>query len=151
MTVIRSQTTIARPIDEVFDFCVDLRNELDWNPKVQSMVKLTDGPIGVGTRMSGKWTKSKQVELECTEFERPHRWTWINGGPVAVTLSISLSEVDAGTQLDASFDATPHGLFKLVFPIFIRMMRREEAENMDHLNAHLEHRAAAPLDRHERR
>jgi hypothetical protein len=138
VAIIRSETTIARPIDEVFDFGVDLRNELEWNPKVQSMVKLTDGPIGVGTRMSGKWTKSKQIELECTRFERPHRWTWVNGGPVSVTLSIALTEVVDGTRLDASFEAHPNGLFRLVFPVFVRMMRKEEAENMVNLKAHLE-------------
>jgi uncharacterized protein YndB with AHSA1/START domain len=138
VTIIRSQTTIARPIEEVFDFAVDLRNELQWNPKVESMVKLTDGPVGVGTRMSGKWTKSKQIELECTRFDRPHSWTWVNGGPVSVTLSITLTEVAEGTRLDSSFDARPNGLFRLVFPIFIRMMRKEEAENMVHLKAHLE-------------
>jgi hypothetical protein len=138
MTVITSTTFIARPIEEVFDFAVDLRNELDWNPKVQSMVKITDGPIGVGTKMSGKWTKSKQIELECTRFDRPFSWTWVNGGPVSVTLTINLAEDDGGTRLDATFDAHPNGLFWLVFPIFIRMMRKEEAQNMDLVKAHLE-------------
>ena len=31
------------------------------------MTKLTDGPIGVGTRMAARWTVSGQIELECTE------------------------------------------------------------------------------------
>lgn len=140
MTTITSHTTIARPIEEVFDYAVDLRNELEWNPNVEAMVKVTDGPIGVGTRMSGKWTKSKQIELACTEYQRPSRWTWVNGGPVAVTLNISLTEDDGGTRLESTFDATPNGLFKLVFPIFIRMMRKEEAENMINLKTHLEAR-----------
>jgi hypothetical protein len=138
MATIRSQTTIARTITEVFDFGVDLRNELEWNPNVESMVKLTDGPVALGTRMSGKWSKSKQIELECTRFERPNHWTWVNGGPVDVTLSITLTEVEGGTRLDATFDAHPNGLFWLVFPIFIRMMRKEEAQNMVNLKAHLE-------------
>jgi hypothetical protein len=138
VTTIRSRTTIARPIEEVFDFGVDLRNELEWNPNVESMVMLTDGPVALGTRMSGKWSKSKQIELECTRFERPHHWTWVNGGPVSVILSITLSEVDGGTRLDATFDAHPNGLFRLVFPIFIRIMRKEEAQNMVNLKAHLE-------------
>lgn len=138
MTAITNHTTIARPIEEVFDYAVDLRNELEWNPNVESMTKITDGPIDVGTRMSGKWTRSKQIELECTDYRRPHQWTWVNGGPVSVTLTISLTEVEGGTRLDSSFDARPNGLFKLVFPIFIRMMRKEEAKNMVNLKTHLE-------------
>ena len=142
MTIITSSTTIARPISEVFDFAVDLRNELDWSPKVERMTKLTDGPIGVGTKMRGKWTKSKEIELECVRFDPPHGWTWVNGGPVSVTLDITLAEVDGGTRLDSTFDATPNGIFRIIFPIFIRMMRKEEAENMTLVKAHLEQRSA---------
>ncbi len=147
MTILTNSTTIARPISEVFDFAVDLRNELEWNPKVQQMTKISDGPIGVGTKMRGKWTKSKEIELECVRYDPPHRWTWVNGGPVSVNLDITLTEVDGGTRLDSTFDATPNGLFRVVFPIFIRMMRHEEAQNMTLVKAHLEQRSTnSPTD-----
>lgn len=142
MTIIASTTTITRPVAEVFDFAVDLRNELHWNPKVERMTKITDGPIGIGTKMRGKWTKSKEIELECTRFDPPHGWTWVNGGPVSVTFDVTLTEVNGGTRLDSTFDATPNGLFRIIFPVFIRMMRKEEAQNMTLLKAHLEHRCA---------
>jgi len=142
VTIITSSTTIDCPAAEVFDFAADLRNELDWNPKVEHMAKITDGPIGVGTKMRGKWTKSKEIELECTRFDPPHRWTWVNGGPVSVTFDVTLTEVEGGTRLDSTFDATPNGLFRIVFPIFIRMMRKEEARNMMLLKSHLEQRSA---------
>jgi uncharacterized protein YndB with AHSA1/START domain len=141
MTTITSSTKIARSVEEVFDFAVDLRNELEWNPKVERMEKVTDGPIRVGTTMRGKWTMSRELTLECTRFERPVRWTWINGGPVSVTLTIELTEVDGGTRLDSSFDAHPHGLFRVLFPVFIRIMRKQEAQNMEHLKAYLEREA----------
>jgi uncharacterized protein YndB with AHSA1/START domain len=105
MTLIRSTTLISRPIEEVFDFAVDLRNEFRWNPKVRVMTKLTGGPIGLGTRMAGKWTMSGHIELECTEYERPYRWTWANGGPIAVTFTATLSEEAGGTRLPGAFDA----------------------------------------------
>jgi hypothetical protein len=54
MTINTSNTTISCPAAELFDFAVDLRNELRWNPKVEHMVKITDGPIGVGTRCAGR-------------------------------------------------------------------------------------------------
>ena len=97
MTLIRNTTLMSRPIEEVFDFAVDLRNEFKWNPKVRVMTKLTGGPIGLGTRMAAKWTVSGHIELECTEYERPYRWTWANGGPIAVTFTVTLSE-EAGAR-----------------------------------------------------
>ena len=48
MTVIRNTVVIRCTPEQAFDYLSDLRNELDWNPTVQSVEKLTDGPVGVG-------------------------------------------------------------------------------------------------------
>lgn len=138
MTVIHSSVLINRPIDEVFDFAVDSRNEFKWNPKVRAMTKLTEGPVRLGTRMAAKWAMSGHVELECTEYERLYRWTWVNGGPVAVTVAVRLSEEAGGTRLRSAFEASPHGPARLFFPVFIRLMRKEEARNMGYLKECLE-------------
>src|ERR1700733_3551788 len=103
MTLIRNTTLINRPIEEVFDFAVDTRNEFKWNPKVRAMTKLTDGPIGSGTGMAAKWTMSGHIEPECTEYERPYLWAWANGGPIAVTVTVTLSEEAGGTRLGTAF------------------------------------------------
>lgn len=50
MTVIINSVEIARPIEEVFDYLSDQVNELHWNPSVEAMEKLTDGPVRVGTQ-----------------------------------------------------------------------------------------------------
>src|ERR1700684_2023666 len=104
MTLIRNTTLINRPIEEVFDFAVDTRNEFKWNPKVRAMTKLTDGPIGLGTRMAAKWTMSGQIELVCTEYERPCRWAWANGGPIAGTVTGTLSGEGGGQPLRGGLD-----------------------------------------------
>lgn len=144
MTVIENTVQIDRAPEDVFDYLVDLRNELEWNPGTESMEKLTDGEMGVGTRFLAKWKQSKHIEVECTEYERPRRWTYVNGGPVSVTLTIELTAHGTGTQLHSSFDAQPNGWFRLVFPIFIRMMRRHERQNMANLKAALEQPARQP-------
>ena len=45
-------------------------------------------------------------------------------------------------RLEAVPDARPHGLFRLIFPIFLVMMKREERANMSHLRDALERRTA---------
>ena len=140
---IRNSVLINRPIGEVFDFAVDTRNEFKWNPKVRAMTKLTDGPIGLGTRMAARWTMSGHIELECTEYERPYVWTWANGGPIAVRVTVRLSEEAGGTRLRAAFVARAHGLARLFFPVFVRLMRKDEARNMGYLKACLESGQAA--------
>ena len=138
MTAITSTTVIERKPEDVFDYCIDLCNELEWNPGVESMEKVTHGPVGMGTRYRAKWKQSKLIDVECTAYDRPNSWTYLNGGPVEVELTIRLTPEGDGTRLDATFDATPKGMFRLVFPIFVQMMKRQERKNMVNIKAALE-------------
>ena len=67
-------------------------------------------------------------------------WTYLNDGPVTVELNIALVDHTDGTLLTSRFDAHPHGLFRLAFLMFMAMMRREEARNMQLLKNALEAR-----------
>jgi carbon monoxide dehydrogenase subunit G len=141
MAVIQNTTLIERAPDEVFDYLVDLRNELEWNPGVESMEKVSDGPLGVGTTYLAKWKQSRLLEVECTRFDRPREWVYVNGGPVAVTFTARLTPEGEGTRLTATFDARPKGWFRLVFPIFLLMMKRQEQANMTYVKQALERRS----------
>ena len=49
MTTIKGSILIRRPVEEVFDYVADERNEPGYNPQLRSVEKTTPGPIGVGT------------------------------------------------------------------------------------------------------
>jgi hypothetical protein len=144
VTTILSSTVIRCTPEEAFDYLVDVRSELEWNPGVETVVKLTDGPVGRGTRFAVKWRSAPQpVEVEVVDFDRPRGWVSHNGGPLEVTLTIRLDEVPDGTLLRAAFDARPHGWLRLVFPVFLLRLRRDERANMTYLREALERRAVA--------
>ena len=125
--VIDNTVDIARPPEAVFDYLSDLRNELQWNPDCVSVEKLTDGAVAVGTRFRAKWKQGPAIEAECTLFERPRAWRYENGGPVRVVLTITLQATPTGgTRMTSHGEWTPHGWFRLAFPVFIRVMRRAE-------------------------
>jgi uncharacterized protein YndB with AHSA1/START domain len=130
VTVIVNSVEIARPIEDVFDYLSDQSNELHWNPSVESMEKLTDGPVRVGTRYRAKWKGAPSIVTECTRYARPHGWSYRNGGPIAVAFDCDLEPTATGTRLVVRFDATPRGWFHLVFPLFLREIRKQERENM---------------------
>lgn len=138
MTVIRNSVVIRCSPEEAFDYLSDHRAELDWNPKCQVMDKLTEGPVGQGTRYRAKWKGSPYVELETVRFDRPRSWTMHNGGPIEVTLTCRLEHVAEGTKLSAEFEPRPHGWFRLIFPIFRLLIRRDEKANMSRLRDGLE-------------
>lgn len=140
MAVIKNSVQIDRSTEEVFDYLVDLRHELEWNPDVQSMKKITDGPIGVGTKFLAKWKQSSLIEVECIRFERPHRWSYSNGGALAVVFDVTLTPQGSGCLLFSRFDVRPQGLLRLFFPIVLRQLKRAEKQNMAHIKNALEKR-----------
>ena len=51
---IAGDIVIERPVEEVFDFVADERNEPRFNPRILRAEKISPGPIGFGTRAEVK-------------------------------------------------------------------------------------------------
>jgi hypothetical protein len=141
---VENSVDIGRPPEVVFDYASDMRHELDWNPDVESMSKITDGPIGVGTKFQAKWKQSEPVVVECVRFDRPNGLTLDNGGSIEARVDISLTPQGAGTHFVSRFRARPHGAMRLFFPLFVTMMRKFEAANMIYLKKAVESQPVLP-------
>ncbi|RZU75415.1 hypothetical protein EV384_3956 [Micromonospora kangleipakensis] len=50
----------------------------------------------------------------------------------------------SGGQLHAEFEPRPHGWFRLIFPLFLFAIRRQEKANMTYLREALERRVQVP-------
>jgi hypothetical protein len=137
-SVISNHVIIQRPQEIVFDFVADMRNELKWNPDVQTMEKLTEGPIGIGTNFLAKWTLSDTINVEITRYERPYYVTFVNGGKLSVTLELSLSSSGNKTEMSTKFIATPHGFLRAIFPVMKNRLKSQEQKNMENLKRFLE-------------
>jgi Polyketide cyclase / dehydrase and lipid transport len=74
MVKIDGEILIGRPVEDVFDFVADSRNEPSFNPSMTGVELLTPLPIGVGTRFRARMGRAgTQMLVELTEFDRPHR------------------------------------------------------------------------------
>jgi Polyketide cyclase / dehydrase and lipid transport len=143
VTVISNSAEIRCTPEEASGYLSDHRSELGWTPGIESIGKLTDGPVGQGTRYQAKWKSAPEaVEVEAIAYDRPHGWSVHNSGPVEVTITIGLQPT-AGTRLSSDFEVRPHGFFRIIFPLFLMKIRMGQAANMTHLKAALECRAAA--------
>lgn len=142
MTRIRGSIEIHRPVEEVFDFVADQRNELLYNPKMTESVKLTEGPIGAGTRFRATvLTGGKPLPLmiECTGFEPPDRLASrsVVSGSV-VEGEVRCQPVSGGTRFSWDWDVIVSGPARFAGPLIGWIGRRQERSTWTGLKRHLE-------------
>src|SRR2546423_15318402 len=130
------------PVEVVGDFAHDIANARLWQTTLVESEQLTDGPMGVGTRVREvRHFLGLRVELawEVTEFE-PKRRSAIKGisGPVPLSGRYLLEPLHAGTRFTVSGELDAHGLFRLAEPVFARITSRELEANLGHLKDLLE-------------
>ena len=76
MPKVTGQIEIERPVEEVFDFVANERNEPRYNEEMLRCGKVTPGAIRVGTRYAAEMKTRFGVlpmTIEVIGFERPHR------------------------------------------------------------------------------
>ncbi len=137
MSHIEREIVINRPVDEVFDFLADGRNEPHYNPHMLRSEQTSTGHIGRGTQFRTEVTtgsRSMEMIYEITAYERPQRLAGrtING-PIDVQSTETFDSVPGGTHFCWVWDLEPRGLFKLMSPLVARRMGR----NLDTLLANI--------------
>jgi uncharacterized membrane protein len=72
MAKMESTVTIARPVEEVFRFFLDLdRNARKTDPNVESVTKTPEGPTGPGTvSLSSEGARSDERDSDHIRFHR---------------------------------------------------------------------------------
>jgi uncharacterized protein YndB with AHSA1/START domain len=135
---IKGEITIQAPVDAVFGYVSDMRNEREWNPDVRSIEKVTDGPVGVGTHYRAKWKGSPRLDVECVAFEPNESWTNRNGGTVAVTSSWRVSPTDGGSLLSSTMTVQGNGIGKIFAPMLVKRMQRGVPKRLEAIRQQLE-------------
>jgi uncharacterized protein YndB with AHSA1/START domain len=131
--------TILRPVEDVFDYVADPRNEPEWLPGARSVKQTSDGELGLGSEFVGEYDRAGRVELSIVEFERPARVTFrIRSRIVQFDDAVQLKAIEGGTRLVARMTAEPQGLMRFLAPVMGRTLRRQFASNWDHLRRALE-------------
>jgi uncharacterized protein YndB with AHSA1/START domain len=139
MITAQGEVFIQRPIEEVFDFLADSRNEPAWLPGASKVEKTTAGPLGQGTRFEGEYARAGTVSLELLQCERPHRVTFrARSRIVQFDDAVLLAPEGAGTRLRATLTARPQGFMRLMEPVMGRIMRQQFERNWTALKRALE-------------
>lgn len=126
-----TQVTIDAPAEAVFRFCSDLRNELLWNPDAEYVVKVTEGPVGVGTRFRARWNNLGSVAVDVVEYEPPHGWaTFSCAAGLDVTVLGRVVAKGHRSVYTTRVEVQPVGVARLYAPLAVLAMHRQEIRNM---------------------
>ncbi len=130
MVRIDGEIVINRPVDTVFDFVADERNEPRYNPRMLRVEKLSPGPIGLGSRFRAAMrTRPRPTKMttEFTGYEPPWRLALRSQlSAMEIRGALTFDPVPEGTRMRWSWVVAPRGVFKLLTPVVARTGRRQE-------------------------
>jgi len=153
MAHIEGEIVIDRPVDVVFDFVADERNEPRFNPKMVRVEQISAGPTGLGTRFRAVTTsmgRSAEMVIELTAFERPRRLSSATHmSAMEMNGTLTFDTVPEGARMRWSWTIEPHGIFKLLTPLIARMGRRQEQTIWTSLKRCLEEQTTTPAQANE--
>lgn len=149
MARISGDLKINRPVEVVFDYVADTRNEPSFNPAMTGCELLTGEPIGVGTRFRAVMGGRTPMLVTLTAYDRPGRLGSRTTSSMMETAgALTFTAEGTGTRMRWDWQVRPRGWLRLLGPVFApvgaRMERRIWTSLRDHLES--ERRADRPGD-----
>jgi hypothetical protein len=117
----------------------DISREFEWNPRTRRVAKLTDGPVGAGTRWEGEWVAGDPMLIDYVAFDRATSWRSI--GRSRGLLVVSEGRVEPagdGARLTLRVELEPRGRLRLIAPLLGRIMRGRERKHLGAIKERLE-------------
>lgn len=146
MAHICGEVAIGAPVEEVFDFVADERNEPRYNPRIVRVEKLGDGPVAQGARFvaqpAGMGSRGAMA-VEILEYDRPHRFHNLVRSPyMQVDGTVTFTDQGGGTLLRWDWDMGLVGPMRVFSPVLALVAPRWERRNWVALKRYLESRQA---------
>ena len=123
------ETTIHRPVDDVFAYVTDPSQLANWQTNTVSAIQEGDGPFGLGTRLREvhRAPGGKELEslVEVSEF-KPNRALALQvreGTPIH--LRITFQPTDQGTLMRLQPHGQLTGVMRLAQPVLQRTLKHQ--------------------------
>lgn len=130
---------IKAPVEKVFSFVTDFRNNAMWQNGVIESTQTPDGPTQVGTKVKDKRTfLGQKIEgtYEVTEFVPNKRVSFKStSGPMQFTFTQTFEPAAGGTKMTMHMEMEAGGLFKLAEGALAGNLKKELDANWEKLTA----------------
>ena len=136
-------TEVARPPHEVFAYLSDPEKLYEWQGTAE-VVKLTDGPVGEGTRFREVHERmGRRIEsvTEVSAYEPDRRFDIrIVEGPLPVDGRWDLEPAGAGSRIRFAATGRARGPMRILEPLLRRFLERQFRRDHERLRQALESR-----------
>jgi uncharacterized protein YndB with AHSA1/START domain len=133
---------IDRAAEDVYAYASTFSTMPEWRGGVSESEQLTDGPVGVGTRIRGGGRvlgRPIGIVIEVTALEPGSRFAYRGAaGPLRTHNIVTFESVAGGTQVTWTDDVELDGILGLLEPLMGRMVRRGYEADLVRLKAILE-------------
>jgi hypothetical protein len=123
-------------------------NHHRWNPAIIELTKLTDGPVGVGTRgrETRRFVVKQPADFEVTAYDPPHHFAFTNTtGAFALDRSYTFEPAPAGTLITVSMQmGARKPIARVLLPIVGGTIGKQVRSNIARLRDLLSAEAASP-------
>ncbi|MBB3037117.1 SRPBCC family protein [Hoyosella altamirensis] len=142
MIDVEDSTVIERPVGDVFSFIADQTNGPRWQDGLDEVMRITDGPIGVGTRHRAVRRflgRRLGIDNEYTSFE-PDREVTFTGGSASMTFEFTYRTAPSGsgTRVSGHMRMNQSGLLAAIDRITAWQLKREMKKNFADLKRLME-------------
>jgi len=136
------QRTIDRPREAVARFAMDPANGTRWITALRSVRKLTDGPLGPGTRLERVTSflgKRMEYVNEVVTHQPGARLVMRSvKAPFPMTITYEFEDAPAGTVARIRAEGDAAGFYRLAVPLLSAATRRGIEKDLDTLKELLE-------------
>jgi len=136
------EVTIDAPVEEVFDLVADESNEPRYNPRIVRADKVSDGPVGTGTRFvaepKGMGNRGRMT-VEILEYDRPRRLhNIVRSWYMQVDGTLTFEQVEGRTRLRWDWDMRLIGPMRVLSPVLSLVGPNWERRNWEGLKQYME-------------
>jgi dehydrogenase/reductase SDR family protein 12 len=134
---LQEQRWVDSPLQEAFDYTADFSNIHEWDPGVESSLRIGNGPVGVGTKYDLELSfgvSTVPMRYEIIEYETPNRVVLVGkGGKLGAIDEIRFSSQDNMTRIDYTADLEFRGVARYLVPMLSPLIRRVGTRAVDGL------------------
>ncbi|UOK58857.1 SRPBCC family protein [Bacillus sp. OVS6] len=141
MSEFQDQVTVNAPLDQVFNFAADVENAPLFMQNVTKVEKLTDGPVQAGT----KYRETREIRgreatavIEFIEYVPSAKYSVkseMKGMEAIYHYMFSASGNQTTIRFECEINAKKFTM-KLIKPVFVKIMKKEDGDHLQHLKKH---------------